>query len=277
MRDRPFVLSTHGTLRSDSRDPQNKTGAFSRRLYDLLTLKTAVKRADAVVVASQVEYEEALEFGVHKDKLHVIPNGIEVPSQTANRSSRAGSPLHLLFAGPLTRQRRLELLLRAARKLTLPFEVTVLATNDIQEGDDSAAYLAELKKLSQSLGIQDRVHLKPHSSPEDRQQAYAQADLFVYPSSYETSGNTLLEAGASGLPLIATPVGLANEVVASGETGFIVPADPDTICDRILQLSDPATRLQFGHASREKVLHHCGWGRVIEQTLNVYRSLLEKN
>ncbi len=49
------------------------------------------------------------------------------------------------------------------------------------------------------------------------------------------------------------------------------------ICDRILQLGDPARRLQFGGASRQKVLEHCGWGRVIEQTLDLYRSLLGKS
>lgn len=249
---------------------------FPHRLYDRLTFKSVAKRASAVVVGSRTEYEEALEFGIHKDRLHLIPEGIELPQPAPDRSSRQGGPLHLLFAGPLTRMRRVELLLRAARKLTLPFEITILATNDIQESDGSAAYLAELKKLSQSLGIPDRVHFKTDSSPEDRERAYAQADLFVYLPSYESAGETLLEAGAAALPLIATPVGIAQEVITAGENGFIVPADPDMICDRILQLTDPAVRLRFGAASRSRIHDHCGWGRVMERTLELYRALLGK-
>lgn len=230
-----------------------------------------------MVVSSQVEYEEALEFGLDKNKLHIIPDGIEPPQPTPDRSVRPGAPLQILFAGPLTRQRRVELLLRAARKLTLPFHVTLLATQELKESDSSAGYAKELEKLSQSLGIHDRVTLKTGLTPESRTQTFADADVFVYLSAYETSGPTLLEAGASGLPLIATPVGLASEIVTSGENGFIVPADPDMICDRILQLSDPATRQRFGNAAREQVILHCGWGRVMEQTIDLYQSLLEIN
>ena len=102
---------------------------------------------------------------------------------------------------------------------------------------------------------------------------YSNADLFINPSSYETSGKTLLEAGASGLPIISTPVGLANEIVTSGENGFIVPADPDMICDRILQLSNPDTRKTFGHHIRKKVLDGFGWNTIMDRYIELYDSL----
>lgn len=132
-------------------------------------------------------------------------------------------PLSLLFAGPMTRLRRVELLLRAARKLTLPFRITLVATNDVVQTDGSAEYLTELKKLVKTLGIEDRVDFLGDPSPEDLNNCYAQADLFINLSVYETSGKILLEAGASGLPIISTPVGLASEIVVSGENGLSFP------------------------------------------------------
>ncbi len=252
---------------------QPSSNPLSHKLYDGLTFGITAKRADAVVVSSQTEYEEALEFGIHKDKLHIIPDGIEDPDPKIDRSSRQGAPLNLLFAGPITRLRRVELLLRAARKLTLPFRVTLVATNPIGEADDSTKYLSELKKLAKSVGIEDRVDFLGNPSPEDLNSCFSDADLFINPSAYETSGRTLLEAGASGLPIISTPVGLANEIVSSGENGFIVPADPDMICDRILQLSNPETRQKFGHHIRKKVLEGFGWNAVMDRYMELYGSL----
>lgn len=273
IRKKPFVLSTHGSLVDHKKRNQPTSNSFSHKLYDGLTFKTTAKRADAVVVSSQIEYEEALEFGIHKSKLHVIPDGIEGSNQEIDRSSRRGMPLSLLFAGPMTRLRRVELLLRAARKLTLPFRITLVATNDVVQTDGSAEYLTELKKLVKTLGIEDRVDFLGDPSPEDLNNCYAQADLFINLSVYETSGKILLEAGASGLPIISTPVGLASEIVVSGENGFIVPTDPDMICDRILQLSNPDTRKKFGHHIRSKVLSEFGWNSIIDRYMELYGSL----
>jgi len=266
------VLSTHGSL-LDYKKYQQPSNYFPYKLYDGLTFKTSAKRATAVVVSSQMEYEEALEFGIHKNKLHIIPDGIETSGPMVNRFSRQGAPLNLLFAGPMTRFRRIELLLRAARKLTLPFRITLVATSNIVQTRGSTEYLTELKKLVKTLGIEDRVDFLGNPSPEDMKNCYANADLFINPSAHETSGKILLEAGASGLPMISTPVGLANEVVTSGENGFIVPADPDMICDRILQLSNPDTRKKFGHHIREKVLNTFGWHTVMERYMELYGSL----
>lgn len=268
------MLSTHGSLLGYKKHPPPASRHFPYRLYDGLTLKASAKRADAVVVASHMEYEEALEFGIHKNKLHIISDGVDLSEPPIDRSTRQGTPLKLLFAGPMTRLRRVELLLRAARKLTQPFRITLVATNTIPETGGSAEYILELKKLAKTLGIEDRVELLSNPSPEDMKNCYANADIFIYPSAYESSCETLLDAGACGLPIISTPVGMANEIVTSGENGFIVPADPDMICDRILQLGDPEKRRRFGQASREKIIDHCGWGSVMDRTIELYRSLL---
>jgi glycosyltransferase involved in cell wall biosynthesis len=267
------VLSTHGSLLDYKKYQQPASNYFPYKLYDGLTFKTTAKRADAVVVSSQMEYEEALEFGIHKNKLHIIPDGIEGSGPVIDRSSRQGTPLNLLFAGPMTRFRRVELLLRAARKLTLPFRITLVATTNIVKTDGSTEYFSELKKLVKTLGIEDRVDFLGNPSPEDMKNCYSNADLFINPSAHETSGKILLEAAVSGLPMISTPVGLANEIVVSGENGFIVPADPDMICDRILQLSKPATQKKFGHHIRKKVLNEFGWNTVMDRYMELYGSL----
>ena len=72
-----------------------------------MTLKTSAKRAQAIVVSSKFEYEDALEFGISKDKIHVIPMGIEVD----DTKKVANDTLQLLFVGRIARVRRIELLI----------------------------------------------------------------------------------------------------------------------------------------------------------------------
>ena len=258
---------------SQKKYPEPSPIRFPHRLYDRLTFGITAKRADAVVVSSPIEYEEALEFGIDKNRLHVIPDGIEISDSEIKQPAREGAPLHLLFAGPMTRTRRVELLLQAARKLTLPFRITLAATNNVVETPGSAEYVTGLRKRAKTLGIEDRVDILDTPSPEDLNHCYANADLFINPSAHETSGKTLLEAGVRGLPIISTPVGLANEIINSGQNGFVVPADPDMICDRILQLSKPGARKPFGKHIRQKVLDGFGWSAVMNRYMELYGSL----
>ena len=224
------------------------------------------------MVSSPHEYEDAVEFGIAKDKLHVIPYGIDVPPPPLEEADRTFGLLHILFAGGITRARRIELILRAARKLTVPFQVT-LVDQEERHDPEKPRVLKELRKLCQTLGIEDQVEFAGRKSQDEMDALYKKAHVFVHPASYENFGMPLLEAAAAGLPLIATPVGVALELVTPGETGFIVPADPDTICDRLLQLSDPKTRAEFSQNLRQRTRQLFGWNRVMERYIELYRSL----
>ena len=225
-----------------------------------------------MVVASPLEYEDAVEFGIAKEKIHVIPYGIDVPHLPMEEADRTSGPFHILFAGGINRARRIELILRAARKLTVPFQITLVDQEDRQD-PEKPRVLQELRKLCQTLGIEDRVEFAGGKSAEEMNALYEKADVFVHPAAYENFGIPMLEAAAAGLPLIATPVGVALELVTSGETGFIVPADPDTICDRLLQLSEPKTRAEFSQNLRQRTRQSFGWNHVMERYLELYRSL----
>lgn len=101
-------------------------------------------------------------------------------------------------------------------------------------------------------------------------------DCFVLPSLAEGISNTILEAMASGLPVIATAVGGNGELVDAGQTGILVPpADPDALAQAILKLAcNPAEASKMGNAGRAAVESRFSLDAMVEAYRQLYDELL---
>jgi phosphatidylinositol alpha 1,6-mannosyltransferase len=104
---------------------------------------------------------------------------------------------------------------------------------------------------------------------------YASLDVFVHSGPYETFGQTLQEAAASGLPVVAPAAGGPLDLVADGVTGYLVPpSDPDAFTAAVARLAaDPAMRAAFGAAGRRKVLGR-SWPALTEELIGHYAAVL---
>ncbi len=129
---------------------------------------------------------------------------------------------------------------------------------------DRKAYQA----LADSLGVGDAVHWL--GVMRDIQVAYEMADAFVLPSSYETFSLVTFEAAASGLPILATPVSGVRELLADGQNGFLITAEPSTIAERLTQLGDdPELRARLGESARRSVLEF-SWAKMVARHDQLY-------
>jgi len=104
---------------------------------------------------------------------------------------------------------------------------------------------------------------------------YASLDVFVHSGPYETFGQTLQEAAASGLPVVAPAAGGPLDLVDDGVTGFLVPpGDPDAFADAVARLAaDPALRAAFGAAGRRRVLGRT-WTALTDELIGHYAAVL---
>ena len=104
---------------------------------------------------------------------------------------------------------------------------------------------------------------------------YASLDVFVHSGPYKTFGQTLQEAAASGLPVVAPAAGGPLDLVKDGVTGYLVPpSDPGAFTDAVARLAaDPATRAAFGAAGRSKVLGRT-WTALTEELTGHYAAVL---
>jgi glycosyltransferase involved in cell wall biosynthesis len=129
-------------------------------------------------------------------------------------------------------------------------------------------------------GMCDELHLRSHVNfigfRDDVYQFLSRAEFFVLSSVTEGISITLLEAAASGLPIVATNVGGNSEVTVHGETGLLVPPrSPEALAAAMLEmLSDPTRARQMGQAGRRRVEQHFDLRHSVARYEELYRSLL---
>jgi UDP-glucose:(heptosyl)LPS alpha-1,3-glucosyltransferase len=237
-----------------------------------LTFKTSAKVADAVVVSSKLEYEDAIEFGIKKNKLFVIPMGIDVDEYDDSQINHEGT-INILFVGRIARVRRIEILLQAVAKLSIPYQLILVGGEEKTSSLSKSGYLIELKNLCKALNINDQVTFVGSVPQDELSNWYSKGDIFVYPSLYENFGQPILEAAAAGLPIISTPVGVARELITDNETGFLFTGDVQELTDRITQLIDQNVRKEMGKALRQRARSLYGWKEIIKKYLDLYYSL----
>lgn len=206
--------------------------------------------AEAVVANSQGLRTLAQRFEPRVPVL-VIPNGVDL-KRFAPPVRRAWNPPHLLFVGRVVYQKGLDVLFEAlARLRDLPWQLTIV-------GD--GPYRAVLESQAEALGLRERIRFAGWQSPERIPDFYRQANLFVFPSRDEGMPNAVLEAMASGLPVVATRIA-GNEELITPETGRLVPKENVVALSGALGelLRDAALRQQMGEAARQRVMAHYTW------------------
>ena len=219
--------------------------------------------ASAVVANSKGLRQLAQAFD-SRFEIPIIPNGIDL--ETYKIADRDWSFPRLLSAGRIVHQKGLDLAMRALGGLKdLNWEWRIA-------GDGPQMEL--LKSLAKELGIAERVIFLGWQSREPLMKCYQAANVFLFPSRHEGMPNALLEAMASGLPVVASCIAGNEELVVDGKTGYLVRSEDIESLRNALKglLSDAALREQMGIASRQYVEANYSW----ESTAQQYVMLLEK-
>jgi sugar transferase (PEP-CTERM/EpsH1 system associated) len=132
----------------------------------------------------------------------------------------------------------------------------------------------DLAQQAAQLGIADQLWLA--GDRDDVADLLREMDVFVLPSLAEGISNTVLEAMASGLPVLATATGGNPELVEDGVNGrLFAVGDADALAEQLAELiADPARRRAMGERSRQRVDTQFNWSRAVEEYLSVYDSLM---
>lgn len=237
-------------------------GAGRRQTF---TFAQVTRLVDRVVTVSQDGARQSLAEGIAKHRVRTIWNGIDL-SRFQFRGPRMGGPAILVA--------------RMVPEKDLPTLISAVAIVIQQDptfcirlvGDGPA--LAAARQQVAALGLQSSVEFL--GERQDVPDLLRDASLFVMSSLTEGISLTLLEAMASGLPVVATEVGGNAEVVESGRTGRLVPPSrPDLLAQALLDVwRNPMRAAAMGVAGRERVETHFDIAGMVRRYEALYREVL---
>ena len=247
------------------------------RLYRRMNYPRTAKVADAVIINSESLRREVMHYlDVDPAKLHLIPEAVDHelfrPGDREQAwhhvSTRHGvSRAFVLFVSSLWPYKNCEGLLRAfaAAKSDLGDRQLVI----VGPGRD-VGYVAELRALADQLDIAKDVVWVGGVPLEETVHFYRCADVFVYPSFNETFGLPLLEAMATGCPVVTSDTSAMPET-AGGCALLADPKNPESIADAIVKACGPeGERLRTAGPQRAGEFT---WAATAERTLAVYREV----
>ena len=238
-----------------------------------------------VTVPSKANGVEAVRHGLRADRLTVVRTGIDVarfrPDPVTGRRMRdaLGIPPQAPLVGAVARFNRgkgHEVLLRAVAIVarSRPDTRCVLVGDALFEGEGE--WKAQMLALARTLGLGDRVVF---TGWRDDVPALLQAlDVLVHvPTTPDSMPSAVMEAMATGLPVVGAAIGGVPELVTDGVTGRLVPPrDPDALATALrLLLDDPATRARFGAAGRERAMQDFSRERFAQAMTGVYDMVLD--
>jgi glycosyltransferase involved in cell wall biosynthesis len=251
----PAVVTDHGL----------GGGGWGGLLPRLFRLFLTVSRYSAETLSAPAERTRVIHGGVDPTRFH--------PDRSAARHG-------VLFVGRVTPHKNVDGLIRA-----LPRGAHLVVAGSL--GHDPRGPERDYPRLLRELAAGRDVLFDTSGVPDERlPELYRSARVLVLPSVHETCyrrtvrisellGLCLLEAMASGTPVIASRIGGLPEIVRDGETGYLVnPGDQEELHDRLAELlGDPRRAAAMGAAARELVLQHFTWEHCARRCLSAYDEL----
>lgn len=229
--------------------------------------RVAYSAAHRVVANSRAAADRLRTEGVPDHKIRVIPNGLDLSAFPLRQHPRR--PRCVCVVAGLRAEKRIDVLIAAApRILERHPDAEFLIAGD-------GRHRQPLVEQARALGVLDRVRFLGHR--DDVAAVHAMSDVFVLPSRSEAFPNAVMEAMASGLPVVASDVGGIPELVRDGRTGRLVPpGDSGALAAAILDLFDNPQRLAaFGGEGRRQIERTYSFERMVSQFEELYATELD--
>ena len=248
---------------------------FVGYLYSRFIIRRLFKLADGIQLMTFQLIKDTMKMNIEPDKIFSCPTGVDA------ELFKPGDGCHplketlaigegdkvILYVGRLDLVKGVSYLLEAAKKVSNAQDIKILIVGE-------GGLRREYEKLAGPL--YPRVVFTGWR--DDVPQLMRASDIFVLPSLSEGTANVVVEAGASGLPVIATEVGEIPRIISRGETGILVrPKDVDGLAKAIGELLDnPKLARQMGRAGRERIVMNYSWEVICDRLEQGYRKVIDR-
>ena len=257
------VTTFHGF---DIRMGLEKGAGVYRDLFEL---------GDCFISISDYNFQSLCQMGLRQEKIVSLPIGIDLkkfPLKNRNEAWEIHSPCRIVTVARLVEEKGLKYGIEAIallRKLRpgVSVQYTIIGEGPLRE---------ELEVLIRTLNLEKVVTLRGAMDQKDIVQELRRSRLFLFPSIAEALPVSLMEAQAIGLPVVATRVGSADQIVSEGKSGFLVPSkDVQALAERCMYLLDHSESWQeMGQQGRDIVEKRYDVNILNDHLLGLYKQLL---
>lgn len=270
----PMIATVHATECGRNGGIHTKEQKYINDVEWLLTYE-----AQKVIVNSNFMKNDASRiFNISLDKINVIPNGIDLTKfdnferdLEFRRNYARDNEKIILTMARIVNEKGIQHLIAAMPKILANYNDAKLVIAG------KGPMLEELKRIARNLNISEKVYFTGYLKGDQVQKMYKNADIAVFPSTYEPFGIVALEGMLSGLPTVVSDVGGLNEIVEHGLTGLKSYAgNSNSIADSILTiLKDENLARKIAENGRKEVIENYSWDLIAENTLKTYNEGVE--
>ncbi len=246
-------------------------------IYDSVFGKRVLNNVDKIISVSAAAKVDIMNYGIPADKIAVIHNGVDTnfykPSEPLYQDKyKDGMDNLLIFVGRIIEQKGLKYLIEAMSDVLKEHPKTRLLITG--KGKFKDRHMQEVKKL----GLENNIIFPGFVPEEEMPNLYSSADIFVLPSLWEVFPIAMLEALASGAPLMASDAGGNAEMVEQDGNGRVCKrGSSKELADNLrIMLDDPAKLKTMGKRSREISLERFDWDIITRKTQDFYSGAMEE-
>ena len=274
--DVPMVATIHATENGRNSGIHDETQRYINDSEWQLTYEAS----EVIVNSNYMKNEIQRIFGLPYDKINVIPNGVKLDKfegierdYDLRRQYAMDNEKIILYVGRLVYEKGVQNLIGAMPKILENYHDSKLVICG------RGGMMDELKQEVHNLGIDEKVYFVGYCDAAKVQKMYINADIAVFPSTYEPFGIVALEGMLSGTPTVVSDVGGLNEIVEHGVTGMKSYAgNSNSIADSILALLyDQELCNRVSKNAIEVVKEKYNWNIIAQATFKTYEKAISKS
>ena len=274
--DVPMVATIHATENGRNSGIHDETQRYINDSEWQLTYEAS----EVIVNSNYMKNEIQRIFGLPYDKISVIPNGVKLDKfegierdYDLRRQYAMDNEKIILYVGRLVYEKGVQNLIGAMPKILENYHDSKLVICG------RGGMMDELKQEAHNLGIDEKVYFVGYCDAAKVQKMYINADIAVFPSTYEPFGIVALEGMLSGTPTVVSDVGGLNEIVEHGVTGMKSYAgNSNSIADSVLALLyDQDLCNRVSSKAIEVVKEKYNWNVIAQSTFKTYEKAISKS
>lgn len=268
---KPYLICPAGTL------PIYGRSKIIKMFYNWLIGNKIILNAKGYIAVTKGEVPQFQSYGVSSSKISIIPNGInpsefkEADTIGFRKKYGLGDKPFIMFMGRLNHIKGPDLLLEAFCNIK-----DDLKDYDLLFVGPDGGMLSSLKDTVMKLKVDKRVHFISYLGGIDKSQAYHAADVLVIPSRQEAMSIVVLEAGATGTPVLITDQCGFNEV-SSINGGMVTRATIEGLQEGLINILKDTVKLKsMGENLYQYTLQNFSWDVIINKYIDLYENAIGK-